>query len=119
MYSYCVESRTRFHSAPAVPRWCGASIGLQLIVSWSADGRLGRCWPFIAPAWVRSASGWGLAFTQDCAAQPCRFPFGRYAFLQMVGITPPELQEIKAASTAIVLARLAEHDPDLRTDPTR
>ena len=37
----------------------------------------------------------------------------------MVGITPPELQEIKAASTAIVLARLAEHDPDLRTDPTR
>jgi Suppressor of fused protein (SUFU) len=39
--------------------------------------------------------------------------------LQMVGVTFSELQEMKASSTEAVLRRLAERDPQLRTDPAR
>ena len=45
------------------------------------------------------------------------FPFGRYQFLQMVGITAGELEEMKASSTDTVLQRLASDDELLRTDP--
>jgi suppressor of fused-like protein len=60
-----------------------------------------------------------LAFTRDRAAQPRSFPFGRYVFLQLVGVTAAELEEMKATSTEAVLLRLAEHDQALRTDPAR
>jgi hypothetical protein len=60
-----------------------------------------------------------LAFTRDRATQPCLFPFGHYALLQMVGVTLSELQEMKANSTDAVLRRLAEQAPELRTDPAR
>jgi suppressor of fused-like protein len=60
-----------------------------------------------------------VAFIRDRATQPRLFPFGHYALLQMVGITFSELQKMKASSTEGVLRRLAEQDPELRTDPAR
>jgi hypothetical protein len=60
-----------------------------------------------------------VAFTRDHAIQPRLFPFGNYTLLQMVGVTFSELQEMKASSTEAVLRRLAERDPQLRTDPAR
>jgi suppressor of fused-like protein len=60
-----------------------------------------------------------VAFTRDRAIQPRLFPFGHYGFLQMVGVTSSELQEMKASSTDAVLRRLAEYDHELRTDPAR
>jgi hypothetical protein len=60
-----------------------------------------------------------VAFTRDRAAQPRRFPFGRYVLLQMVGVTLSELEDMKASSTEAVLRRLAEADDALRTDPAR
>ena len=60
-----------------------------------------------------------LAFTRDRAVQPGVFPFGQYMFLQMVGVTTAELQDMKANSTAAVLCRLADRDDALRTDPGR
>jgi hypothetical protein len=60
-----------------------------------------------------------LAFCPDRLVEPTSFPFGRYQFLQMVGITAGELEEMKASSTDTVLARLASDDELLRTDPAR
>jgi suppressor of fused len=60
-----------------------------------------------------------VAFTRDHTIQPRLFPFGNYTFLQMVGVTFSELQEMRASSTEAVLRRLAERDPQLRTDPAR
>jgi suppressor of fused-like protein len=57
-----------------------------------------------------------LAVAKDPHATPADFPFGRYAFLRLVGITGDELREMQATSTADVLARF---DPALVTDPLR
>jgi hypothetical protein len=60
-----------------------------------------------------------IAFIRDRATQPRVCPFGRYALLQMVGVTLSELREMKASSTDAVIRRLADQDPELRTDPAR
>ncbi|HEX5926152.1 MAG TPA: hypothetical protein VFY45_20140 [Baekduia sp.] len=39
-----------------------------------------------------------MAFTRHRATQPRLFPFGHYALLQMIGVTFPELQDMKASS---------------------
>jgi hypothetical protein len=66
---------------------------------------------------ITGASGQltAVAFCPDRLVQPSSFPFGRYQFLQMVGVTSSELAEMKASSTASVLERLASRDPLLRT----
>lgn len=46
-------------------------------------------------------------------------PNGSFEFYELVGITPGELAEMQASSTAAVVARLAESNPLLITDPTR
>ena len=46
-------------------------------------------------------------------------PNGRVAFLQLVGITAGEKEEMVASSTADVLGRLADISPWLITDPGR
>ena len=48
-----------------------------------------------------------------------RSPNGSFEFYELVGITPGELAEMQASSTAAVVARLAESNPLLITDPTR
>ena len=58
-----------------------------------------------------------IAFCADRLVQPTAFPLGRYRFLQMVGITASELDEMKATSTDTVLERLVADDDLLRTDP--
>lgn len=55
----------------------------------------------------------------DPLAKPSAFPFGRYLFLQAVGITATEYRLMQRASTLMVLERLALRDPLLRTDPRR
>jgi suppressor of fused-like protein len=44
---------------------------------------------------------------------------GSFEFYELVGITPDELAEMQASSTAEVVGRLAESNPLLITDPTR
>ena len=44
-------------------------------------------------------------------------PHGSFEFYELVGITPAELGEMQATSTAEVLGRLAESNPLLITDP--
>jgi hypothetical protein len=46
-------------------------------------------------------------------------PHGSFEFSELVGITPTELAEMQASSTAEVLGRLAESNPLLITDPAR
>jgi suppressor of fused len=46
-------------------------------------------------------------------------PNGSFEFYELVGITPGELAEMQSSSTAAVVARLAESNPLLITDPTR
>ena len=46
-------------------------------------------------------------------------PHGSFEFYALVGITPEELAEMKASSTADVVGRLAETNPLLITDPDR
>ncbi len=46
-------------------------------------------------------------------------PNGSFEFYELVGITPDELAEMQASSTAAVLARLAGRNPVLITDPAR
>jgi hypothetical protein len=60
-----------------------------------------------------------LAFTADPQLGRIATPNGRVDFLQAVGITDDELSEMKASSTATVLATLAERNPLLITDPAR
>ena len=52
-----------------------------------------------------------VAFTADRVVQAQRFPFGRFAFLQLVGVTPAELEEMKASLNR---GRLPEHADVLR-----
>lgn len=60
-----------------------------------------------------------LAFTDDPDLPAVDTPNGRASFLRVVGITDAELEEMKGTSTAQVLARLADHDPLLTTNPER
>ncbi len=46
-------------------------------------------------------------------------PHGSLEFYELVGITPDELVEMQASSTAEVTRRLAESSPRLITDPAR
>jgi suppressor of fused len=60
-----------------------------------------------------------IAFCDDQVVVPSEFPFGRYRFLQLVGITAAELAEMQASSTQHGFDRLRERDELLRTDPRR
>jgi len=46
-------------------------------------------------------------------------PNGSFEFYELVGITPSELAEMQATSTADVVGRMAEGNPLLITDPAR
>ena len=46
-------------------------------------------------------------------------PNGSFEFYELVGITPTELAEMQASSTAAVLDRVAQENPLLITDPRR
>lgn len=50
---------------------------------------------------------------------PTGFPSGRFAFLQLVGVTDVEYRLMRRAGTLAVLDGLARRDPLLRTDPAR
>lgn len=58
----------------------------------------------------------GLAFALDPQLGTIDTPHGRVDFLQLVAITSQELAEMKATTTAHVLARLAVGNPLLVTD---
>lgn len=60
-----------------------------------------------------------VAFAPDGLVQPTQFPFGEYCFLQAVGVTQSEREEMQRSSTEAVLARLRAEDSLLRTDPAR
>ncbi len=55
----------------------------------------------------------------DPSVIPTSFPFGRFAFLQLVGVTDVEYRLMRRAGTSAVLDALARRDPLLRTDPVR
>lgn len=55
----------------------------------------------------------------DPAVVPTTFPFGRFVFLQLVGVTDVEYRLMQRAGTAAVLDALARRDPLLATDPDR
>ncbi len=61
----------------------------------------------------------GIVFCADRVVAPTTFPLGKYDLLQVVGVTPGELAEMRESSTEAVLERLAAADPYLRTDPAR
>ena len=46
-------------------------------------------------------------------------PHGKFEFYELVGVTPGELAEMRASTTAAVIDRLAATDPLLMTDPSR
>jgi hypothetical protein len=60
-----------------------------------------------------------IGLRADPLVRPTRFPFGRYEFLQAVGVTTGEFKLMRRAGTLMVLERLAVRDPLLRTDPSR
>lgn len=60
-----------------------------------------------------------VAFTIDPDLTTISTPHGRVDFLLLVGVTPEEVEEMKASSTADVLARLGQENPRLVTDPRR
>ena len=61
-----------------------------------------------------------VAFTSDPSLPTwTESPHGSFEFYTLVGITPEELGEMQASSTAAVLDRLAEHNPLLITDASR
>lgn len=60
-----------------------------------------------------------VALVEDRTAKPTALPFGHFVFLQVVGITAPELERMKATSTEAVLDEIATSDPLCRTDPAR
>jgi len=102
-------------------------------------------WPFRLLANVAAAARAGNVFAAghrlqvggpitgeaSCAMQAVAFvpdpslpasapsPHGRFEFYALVGITPDELAEMQASSTAEVVARLAKSNPLLITDPAR
>ena len=45
-------------------------------------------------------------------------PHGKFEFYELVGVTPGELAEMRASTTAAVIDRLAATDPLLMTDPS-
>jgi suppressor of fused-like protein len=59
----------------------------------------------------------GVAFLRDPQLPDRDSDNGRLAFLQMVGITRAELDEMKATTTAAVIARLKSSNPLLITEP--
>jgi hypothetical protein len=61
----------------------------------------------------------GFALQRDPVVEPHAFPFGRFEFLQLVGITEAERTQMSASGTREVLARLMTIDPLGRTDPAR
>ncbi|MGC4895416.1 suppressor of fused domain protein [Micromonospora sp. DT31] len=60
-----------------------------------------------------------LALAADPHLPAISSPHGAARFLTVVGITPEEMERMKATSTAEVLGELARHSPLLVTDPTR
>ena len=72
-----------------------------------------------------SAPGWAAIETAvEAVAEDPQLGFidtshGRVQFLQVVGITDDELAQMKASSTAEVLAELGASSPLLVTDITR
>jgi hypothetical protein len=76
----------------------------------------------LAPGPPLDGAGSGLVaigLRADPLVAPTRFPFGRYEFLQAVGVTTGEYKLMRRAGTLMVLERLALRDPLLRTDPAR
>jgi hypothetical protein len=59
------------------------------------------------------------AITVDPELGEIQTPNGRVTFLQLVGVTAAEKDDMLATSTAAVLARLAQGNPLLITDPGR
>jgi hypothetical protein len=102
-------------------------------------------WPFALLANVAAAAWAGNEFAvghrlqvggpitgaTDCVMEAVAFvpdpslpawtdsPHGSFEFYELVGITPDDLAEMQASSTAGVVQRLAESNPLLITDPTR
>jgi Suppressor of fused protein (SUFU) len=69
-----------------------------------------------APGCVMEA----IAFTSDPSLPIWTpSPHGSFEFYALVGVTPQELSEMQATSTAAVLERLAAANPLLITDPRR
>jgi suppressor of fused-like protein len=60
-----------------------------------------------------------LALTRDTDLPVLDTPNGRVEFLQVVGITHEELQEMQQSSTTEVLGALRASNPTLLTDPSR
>lgn len=60
-----------------------------------------------------------LGLRADPVLKPATFPFGKYLFLQAVGVTDVEFRLMRRAGTLMVLDRLAVRDPLLLTDPAR
>lgn len=60
-----------------------------------------------------------LALTRDSALPTIETPNGRVEFLQVVGITHEELEQMQATSTDEVLDQLLLSNPQLLTDPSR
>lgn len=60
-----------------------------------------------------------LALTGDTDLPVIDTPNGRVEFLQVVGITRDELEEMQQSSTTAVLDRLRQANPTLLTDPAR
>lgn len=60
-----------------------------------------------------------IGLREDPLVTPLALPFGRYVFLQAVGVTDVEYRLMQRAGTLKVLERLAVRDPLLRTDPAR
>ena len=60
-----------------------------------------------------------LGIREDPLVAPTSFPMGHYVLLQLVGVTAGEHGVMGKVGTALVLAKLAERDALLRTDPSR
>lgn len=60
-----------------------------------------------------------IAFTDDPELGTIETPNGSVTFLAVVGITPDELAEMKASTTATVLGQIRASNPLLVTDPLR
>lgn len=76
----------------------------------------------LAPGPPLDGAGTGLTaigVREDPFVTPVAFPFGRYTFLQLVGVTAGEFGVMRKVGTELVLSKLAERDPLLRTDPAR
>lgn len=103
------------------PRWALNLVDQVAKSAWRGTGyepghRL-QCGPITGDEECRLIA---LAFTVDPELpETIQGPNGRFVFLQMVGITAEELDEMKASSTPAVLGRLQDGNPRLVTDPAR